>query len=213
MTRQLVIEYVLDGHRRGYDFTSSTHGFADDELKLVWRSAMPRGQGWGQYAGARSLKCFPLGEQRRVAVCETSVTDTQDENGRGGIRRAVIDVLNQADYFAFLDLRLMNLPNQVRARLDRLPTFGQRLAITNSLLSYKKKQLVLLHPFTDPDRWQLMEGLVIKLALDPIGPMRRWGRVIPFTTLALNHQDEAPLVALPLAKSATVDKKTPSIRI
>ena len=82
--RQLVIDYVLEGHQRGYNFTSSTDGYSDAELKLIWRRAMPRGQGWSQYIGARSLKCFPLDGQRRAAVCETVVTAQRDEHGRGG---------------------------------------------------------------------------------------------------------------------------------
>ena len=102
----LVIEYVLEGHQRGYNFTSSTQGYSDDDLKTIWRNAMPRGQGWSAFVGARSLKCFPLDEHGlRVVACETVVTDMIDENGRGGIRRATIQVMARADYLTYLDRR------------------------------------------------------------------------------------------------------------
>ncbi|MBZ0301319.1 MAG: hypothetical protein K8J31_16350 [Anaerolineae bacterium] len=211
--RQLVIEYVLEGHQRGYSFTASTEGYTDEELKLIWRSAMPRGHGWAQYVGARSLKCFPLGVQRRVVVCETTVTDMRDESDRGGIRRVVIEVMSRADYFAYLDQRLLNLPESARVQAERLPTFRQRLAISNSLMRHKKEQLVLLHPYHRPDDWRLIEGVVIKLALNPPGAMRRWGDVIPFTTLALNPQDELPLVALPASRKQAIDHKTPQLTV
>ncbi len=211
--RQLVIEYVLEGHQRGYSFTSSTQGYTDAELKLIWRSAMPRGQGWSQYAGARSLKCFQLESQRRMVICETTVTDMRDENGRSGIRRTLVDVMPFADYGTYLEQRLHTLPENVRARVEKLPSLGQRLAIHNSLLTHKKNQLVLLHPYRNPHDWQVAEALVIKLALNPLASMRGWGPVIAFTTLALNPSEESPLVALPADKAAAVDRKTPTIKV
>lgn len=211
--RQLVIEYVFEGHQRGYNFTSPTSGYTDDDLKTIWRNAMPRGQGWGQYAAARSLKCFPL--DRAVAVCETEVTDLRDENDRGGIRRAVIDVLSHADYVACLQQRLRVMPDYIRARVERLPSFSQRMTIANKTMPKprRNKQLVIVRPYTVPEDWQLVEGLLIKLALSPVGPMRRWGKIIPFTTLALSHPDELSLVALPAAKGQNLDKRTSVIKL
>ena len=210
---QLVIDYGLEGHQRGYNFSTPTNGFSDEDLKQIWRSAMPRGQGWSQYVGARSLKSFQLG--RAVVVCETEVTDQHDEHGRGGIRRTVIDLLTYREYVAFLQQRLESLPGPVRARLDNLPSFSQRLAIANKAMPTprRKSQLVLLAPYSGPEQWRWVEGLVIKLALTPVGPMRRWGKVIPFTTLALSAHDESSLVALPVSRAAQVDRKTPVIRL
>jgi hypothetical protein len=210
----LVIEYVLEGHQRGYNFTSSTQGYNDDDLKTIWRSAMPRGQGWSAFVGARSLKCFPLDEhQLRVAVCETTVTDLRDEHERGGIRRATIDVMARAEYLTYLEWRLRSLPGHIRAQVDKLPTLAQRLAIANKAMPKPRRnpQLVFVHDYDGPDRWQIVEGLLLKLALSPVGPMRRWGKIIPFTTLALSHADESALVALPTGKAKTIDRKTPTI--
>ncbi len=52
----LVLEYVLNSRRPGYNFTTPTNGFSDSTLKAIWQQAMPRGQGWRHYIGAQSLK-------------------------------------------------------------------------------------------------------------------------------------------------------------
>lgn len=206
---QLILEYVLEGHKRGYNFTSAIHGLDDAALKHIWRNAMPRGQGWGGYIGAQSLKTFPL-EDGRVAVSEVTVTDMQDESGRTGIRRAVIDVLYEDDYLAHLDQRLLNYPAIVRERLEHLPTFLQRAKITNHLRFKSDPQVVLAYPFAGAYAWQLIEALLIKIALSPIGPMRRWSPIVPITTLALDYREESPVVVLPqeqAQKLAQRDKK------
>ena len=203
--QQLVIEYVFEGHQRGYNITSATNGLDQTTLKTIWRRAMPRGQGWGRYIGARALKCFPL-DDGLVAVSEVTVTDQRDESDRAGIRRAVIDLMDRRDYLAYLDNRLLNLPPEVRVQVDRLPSFTQRAKIMNRALPgvNKNPQMILSYPYTNPHHWLVIEGLVLKLALSPIGPMRRWGRVIPFTTLALDYREESLLVVLPESKARTI---------
>lgn len=198
--RRLAIEYVLEGHRRGYDFTSPTAGFADEVLKAVWRSAMPRGQGWNApvYAGARALKSFLVDDF--VAVSEVVVTDQRDDGGRGGIRRAVVEIMGFGDYSAHLEDRLRAYPPDVRAALERLPTLAQRARIVKYAVK-KGGQLVLAQAYAGPRAWDVTEALVIKLALSPFPPAARSGRIVPFTTLALDHREESPLVALPAAKA------------
>lgn len=202
---QLTLEYVLEGHRRGYNFTSPTTGFNDENLKTIWRNAMPRGQGWGGYISAQALKSFLL-EDGRVALSEITVTDIQDENGRAGIRRAVIDVLSVDDYLVYLDQRLHNYPAIVRERVAEMPSFIQRARIAR----HAGRQLVMSYPYAGPYAWQMIEALVIKLALAPFGPLHRWGRVIPITTLALDYREESPIVVLPqerARKLAAQDKQ------
>jgi hypothetical protein len=213
---RLVLEYVLEGHRRGYNFTTPTHHFSDEELKLIWRRAMPRGQGWGapEYAGARSLKAFQVAPSL-VAISDVTVTDMRDEGGRGGIRRAVIDVVSVGQYRGYLEERLAMLPGDLQARLARQPTCAQRVRIVQRSLSWfwRDPQLVLAHPFGDTAHWQFIEALVIKLALAPVGPMKRWGSVISFTTLALDYRDEGQIVALPAARLEAVAGKASVIRV
>lgn len=206
---QLVIEYLLEGHKRGYNFTSPVHGFDDDTLRLIWRKAMPRGQGWGGYIGAQSLKSFRL-DDGRVAVAQVTVTDMHDENGRVGIRRAVIDVLPAEDYLPYLDQRLRSYPTLVRERVQDMPTFIQRAKIANHARFKAEPQLVLAYRYDGPYAWQMIEGLVVKLVVSPFGPLRRWDSFIPITTLALDYREESTIVALPQDRArrlAAQDKK------
>ena len=212
MMNQLTLEYVLEGHKRGYNFTSATHGFDADTLKHIWRSAMPRGQGWGNYIGAQSLKTFPL-DDGRVAVSAITVTDMQDESGRTGIRRAVIDVLNEEDYLAHLDQRLLSYPAIVRERVEDLPTFMQRAKINNHLRFKSDPQVVLAYPYAGAYAWQLIEALLIKLALSPSGPLRRWGPVIPITTLALDYREESPVVVLPQEQAQKLTQRDKKLNV
>ncbi|MCB9449853.1 MAG: hypothetical protein H6672_00345 [Anaerolineaceae bacterium] len=199
--RQLVLEYVFEGHKRGYNFTSSTQGFSDATLNLIWRSAMPRGQGWGAngtYTGAKSLKCFSLADGR-FAASDVIVTDLRDESGRGGIRRAVIDVLPESAFQDYLRERLAAFSPVVHAAIAHKPSLWQRKQIFDRTLPKmgKDAQLVFTAPYQTPDGWQTVEALVLKLILAPLSPLKRWGRVVPFTTLALDYRDESAVVVLP----------------
>lgn len=191
---RLVIEYVMEGHQRGYNFTSPTDGYDPDTLKLIWRSAMSRGQGWGAaaFSGARSIKCFPL-DDGRVAVSEITVTGQQDENGRRGIRRAVVDVMTPAVFGHHIRSRLDGYPSDVRRAADR-----HRQQVQKGLLRLRRDApLVLAHPFTRPRDWWAVEALVLRLIVAPPPLMRGWGAVVPFTTLALDYRGESRLVAVP----------------
>jgi len=80
-----------------------------------------------------------------------------------------------------------------------MPTLSQREQIINRSLPKMKgsPQVIISRPYQGIGDWQIVEALVIKLALSRTGPMRRWGKIIPFTTLALDFHDESNLVALP----------------
>ncbi len=191
---RLVIEYVMEGHQRGYNFTSPTDGYDAETLKLIWRSAMSRGQGWGTpaFVGARSIKCFPL-DDGRVAVSEVTVTDQQDENGRRGIRRAVIDVMTPAVFGHHIRSRLDGYPPDVLRTADRYRQQAQK-----GLLRLKRSApLVLAHHFTSKRDWWPVEALVLRLIASPPPLMRGWGQVVTFTTLALDYRGESRLVAVP----------------
>jgi hypothetical protein len=195
--RQLVIDYVLEGHQRGYNFTSSTQGFHDDVLKSIWRAAMPKGQGWAAYAGARSLKAFAL-EDGRVGLSEVLVTDRRDESGRGGIRHAVVSIMQPGEYQEVLTARLNAYPAVVQAQVAHRPTFGERARLADRALSRKQKssQVICTAVYT-PEFWQAVEALTVKLALSPGVFLRARGSFIPFTSLALDHRGESWLVVLP----------------
>lgn len=189
----LVLEYVFEGHQRGYNFTSPTRGYSDAALKAIWRRAMPRGQGWNMYVGARSLKSFML-DDGRVALSEVIVTDLRDESGRGGIRRAEIQVMYPGAYSEYLKDRLRRYPHAVLAQVERWPSFGQRKRLLERGFR-GAAQTVCIYPYVSPDGWQTAEAITLKLATTP-GLLLRSG-VVPFTTLALEYRDESALVVLP----------------
>ena len=192
--RQLTIEYLFEGHKRGYNFTSPTNGFNDDTLKTVWRSAMPRGQGWGSevYNGANSLKTFPLPDGR-IALAQVIVTGERDESGRGGIRRAVVDIMQPGEYLDALRSRLAKYPNYVQSAASHKPGFGRRRIPRMQ----GERQVLLSHPYDDADRWQVVEAIILFEALEHLD--RRWlgGKYFTFTTLALDYREESQVVVLP----------------
>ncbi len=210
---QLILEYVLEGHQRGYNFTSSTKGFSDDILKAIWRSAMPRGQGWGSYEGARSLKCFML-EGGGVALSDVTVTDQRDESGRSGIRRAVIDVLSVSASIDYLERRFRNYPQSVQAQAEKKLSVGLRARLMDKSMPRPNKtpQIILSHSYATPADWEVVEAMIVKLALSPVMTMLRWGKVIPFTTLALDYREESRLVVLPEDRAQRIDN-FPVVRV
>jgi hypothetical protein len=208
----LVIEYVFDGHKRGYNFTSPTRGLDDAVLKTVWRQAMPRGQGWGAtpFIGAKSLKCFPVSE-RVVALSSVVVTDLADEGGRRGIRRAEIRLMTSDECIEQLRAQLAAYAEPIQTRLERLPTLGQWKRIVDEMLPKVRRdaQAVLTAPYAGPDSWLLVEALILKIVTSRKLTLTSHRKLVPFTTLALNYHDESPLVAIPNAQIAHVEGIAP----
>lgn len=202
---QLVIEYVLEGQQRGYNFTSPTRGYSEDALKAIWRNAMPRGQGWGAFTGAASVKCFTLPD-KRIAVAQVAVTDQQDESGRRGIRRAVIDVLAHADYAEALKTRLALIPASIQQDADHNLENWRRTRVLERLSGKIRKvgQLILTHAYSTPYDWQVVEAVLLKLAITPHPALRPLASPLNFTTLALEYREEAPVVALPAAEATNI---------
>lgn len=197
---QLIIEYNINGseRERGYQFTTPTNGFDPDTIKTIWRNAMPRGQGWGDasFIGARSIKSFEL-DNGQIAVSEVTVTDLVDENGRKGIRRAEIDVMSKPVYAHHLRSRWLGYPTDIMAQAK-----DKYIRLQRNFPKLKKKMpLVLSYPFESIKDWWLIEALMLQLVLSPTHQMRKWGKIIPFTTLSLNHLGESKIVALPTHKA------------
>ncbi len=208
----LSIDYVLEGTRRGYNFTSPTDGVDPVSLKAVWRGAMPRGQGWENYPGASSLKCFPL-ESGEAAICEVTLTDLTDEVGRKGIRRAFIHLLPPREYQQNLLQRLAALPREIVTEAERRLSSHEWELLFRKYRDAKKPktiikpQTILAYPYT-PEGWWFVEACILLLAtrstlltnlieISPaINPFA--DRLLSFTTLALDYREEGRIVALPL---------------
>lgn len=218
--KTLTIDYVLEGRKRGYSFTTPTDGVNPDALKTLWRHAMPRGAGWGDDAliGAASLKCFLL-DTGEAALCDVTVTDQRDEVGRKGIRRAAIRIMPPKQLQQTLLERLAALPDAITAEAERR-LYSREWALlfkkyrnANKPQTIVKPQTILAYPYTTREAWQFVEACMLILAtrstlltnlieVSPaINPFA--DRVLAFNTLALDYRNEARLVALPLA---TVEK-------
>ena len=208
----LIIEYVLGTRRPGYTYTSPTGGYDENTLKTIWQQAMPRGQGWRRYIGARSLKCFALDNGRRAALVDVTVTDQTDEGGRQGIRRAVITVIDGAEYLPALQTRLAELPESVnQAAMQRLTCWRWKRILDRAApkLRTQNRQIVLTAPYTDPTSWQVMEATLLHIAVSrKLRAVEGWPPVFPLTTLVLDPREETRLVALPLAKA----KRQPGVK-
>lgn len=211
----LVIEYVLDGKRPGYNFTTPTDGYDPAALKTIWRNAMPRGQGWRRYIGAHTLKCFPLNGGRQAAISEVTVTDQQDETGRQGIRRATITVLDGADFLDYLALRLAMLPAPLREEAEAHLSWWRWKRIMDRATPkarQRNSQIVLAADYTSPRQWQLIEAIVLTVATSMrVRALKGWPDVLPLTTLALDYREESRLVAIPTAEMARLNGVKPII--
>lgn len=208
--RQLVLEYVFEGHKRGYNITSPTNGFNDDTLKTVWRNAMPRGQGWGAdvYVDAHSLKSFPLPDGR-IALADVNVTGLKDESGRAGIRKAVVDIMQPGEYLDALRARFSRYPQSIQLEANNKPTFGRRRIPKPQ----GDSQIVLAYPYKTAEAWQIVEALILTEAIELLD--RRWlgSKFFPFTTLALEYRDELQVVVLPESRANELQNAVAKLRI
>ena len=210
----LTIEYHLDGMQPGYRFAPGSDPVDEVTRRAVWRSAMPRGQGWGDaaYRAARSIKLFETG-RGQVAASAVRVTEMVDEMGRAGIRRAEVTLMRVSAYRAFVEASFDAYPRAVRqAAHDRLGSTMWRRVLNKALLR-AQQQIVLAYPYHGPDDWQLVEALVMRLVTAPgVRWVEGWGTTPSFTTLALDWREESRVVALPLDRARLVTN-VPVIRI
>ena len=200
--QQLVIDYVLDGEQRGYNFVTPTRSISTADRKTIWRQAMPRGQGWGDslYADARAIKCIPL-SHGQVAISEVRVTGQRDEIGRQGLRRAEISVLDGDEYEAFMTARWQEYPPDIREAANSKLGLGLWARLTDAAMPKVKgeAQIILAHRYSGAAGWQVVEAVIFKIALAKrVRWFKGWGRINPFTTLVLDHREESRLIAMPL---------------
>lgn len=218
----LTLDYLLEGDRRGYSFTTPTDDVSPDNVKALWRGAMPRGQKWGEnrFVGSRSLKVFalPSGE---AAICDVLTTDLTDELGRRGIRRTEITVLTARECQAALTQRLAALPTPIVSDAERRLTSREWSLLFRKYREGKKPkslvkpQTVLAYPFDHNGGWRFVEACMLLLAtrstlltnlieVDPaVNPFA--DRLLSFTTLALDPLEAGRIVAIPLDITRTLN--------
>jgi hypothetical protein len=196
----LIIEYITEGKERGYNFTSPTRSYSEDVIKTIWKNAMPRGQGWGAYIGAESRKCFGLSDGR-IALSHMVVTDAQDEIGRRGIRRTVIDVVTPSEYPRVLKTMLDLIPVSIQRDADHhLRQWEQNRAFPSNQIR-RAKQLIFAHLYSTYVDWRVVEAVMLKIALAPPSQLRFLHQPFSFTTMALDNREESTLVGMPYDKT------------
>jgi hypothetical protein len=201
----LIIEYQLDTRQPGYAYQRPTPAYSEALMKAVWRQAMPRGKGWNtpMYQGARSLKCFPVSEDQ-VALSLTTVTDQVDETGRRGIRRTEIDIISMHEIVPHLRQVISAFPESIQISARKVFTVGTWARIIDHALPRIGKtqpQLVFTHASSSMESWQIIEAVVLNLAVAwPMHALPGWGKFFSFTTFALTNEDESRIVALPAEK-------------
>jgi len=205
---QLVIDYRLDTKQPGYAFSSHTNGVSEAIRKAVWRHAIPRGTGWADFPGMRSIKCFPVSDAL-AAVSTITVTDQEDEQGRRGIRRAEIDLIPLPEILNHVQGLLNAMPVSVQHASSQLFHAGVWARILDRALpkvGRKQPQVVFVYPSHGVDSWQIVEAAVLRLAASwPLHAMPGWGKFFSFTTLALTAESESRVVAIPARKVAQAD--------
>ena len=205
MAERLIIDYITsgNGYQRGYNFVTPTDHLPSAVKKLLWRAAMPRGTKWAAYIGARSLKSIPL-PNGQIALAMTTVTDRQDEIGRGGLRRAEIQLIPAREYRLALQRHLAQLPASAHQRADAMLSWRLWKRIADKALPKvnREAQIILAHAYSTMEDWLALEALVLKIALArPVNLLARWGARPTFTTLALDYREESRIVALPIERA------------
>ncbi len=214
MARILHIDYVLEGGRRGYQFTEPTRDLDPALVKAIWQGAMPRGSAWGDaaYVGAVSLKSFPV-DDRHMAACEVTITDQADELGRRGIRKAIIHLLTLDEHAAYLRERLAAIPEEIVQHAEKRlysrewELLFRKYSDLHQPRTLIKPQTVLAHDYT-PANWRFVEACILLLVtratlltnLIEITPKLNpfADRALSFTTLALDPRGEGRIVAVPV---------------
>src|SRR5262249_1133935 len=143
-----------------------------------------------------SLKSFPLPDGR-IALADVAVTGLRDESGRGGIRKAGVDIMQTGGYLDTLRTRLQSYPQKVKLETSRKPRFGHR----RMTKIQGDSQVVVSHLYTTADNWQMIEALILAEAIELLD--RRWlgSKYFSFTTLALEYRDESQVVVLPESRA------------
>lgn len=217
--RELVIDYLLEGARPGYAIVTPTDGIPQENVRAIWREAMPRGQAWSEYSGAKSLKSWtlPSGE---IALCDVLVTDRADEVGRRGIRQARVHIGTPGQIHGALSERLAALPDEITSDAERkLSSREWQLLFrkhrsTHSPRRVIKAQTILARPYS-VSGWQFVEACILLLAtratlltnLIEVSPRVNpfADRMLSFTTLALDVRDETRLIGVPLRHAQAAD--------
>ena len=201
MNATLPFAIITSTGTKGYHCTEHSSGLSDSLIATLERKALPYGSGWGEYAGARSIKGFPL-EKGTMALSFVEVTDQRDDHGRPGILRAHCVVADYKHYASLLrepDFGFAAAMGQDEASAGREATVqaggGSVASVLRALLGvFCQGKFILRRPYGAPAQWQATERTIRRvLRLLPSPVLKR----MSFTTLTLSTAERASLIAVP----------------
>ena len=201
MNATLPFAIITSAGTQGYHCTEHSSGLSDSLIATLERKALPYGSGWGEYAGARSIKGFPL-EKGAMALSFVEVTDQRDDHGRPGILRAHCVVADYKQYASLLrepDFGLARATGQepptTRRENESQAGGGSVASVLRALLGiFCHGKFILRRPYGAPVQWQATELTIRRvLRLLPSPVLKR----MSFTTLTLSTAERASLIAVP----------------
>lgn len=201
----------------GYRCTSRSGALDNSTVALLERVALPFGNGWHRYIGARSIKGFPI-DQTNMALTYTQVTGSRDDHGRPGVLLCKAAIVNVLDYAVLLSLpgfgfddifrhppnvaellagaaRDLLEPGKRERQFDSDANPSTLVSDAKSLLFLGiRRKVILAEHYVSPRQWtaveQGMRSFVVRL---PITLIRR----ISFATMTLSLADPMKIIAMP----------------
>jgi len=198
---------------KGYHCVDSSPNMGKSVIQTLVQLALPFGNGWHLYVGARSIKAFPV-EDRQMAVSYTRVTSNKDDHGRRGVLMCQCIVVNHERFVRLLRKAGMGFdsvfdrPADVETWLDSVsvdtrelnPSHKIDISTEASLKSLNALKLllgrrtVLRYPFVDSMQWKSVEQAIQTGILRLPTPMMQR---TSFVTLTLSTSEPVQILAMP----------------
>lgn len=208
---------------------------SDGEIECVRRSpgllpevacsladrALPYGQGWESFVGARAVKAGHV-PGVGMAVSYVEVTAHQDKYGRKGLLRSYCYVVSEARFRSALSLPSFGIESALRhpdsflLLLDTIPTriwgdacrHGWTGGVLGLLLkAVIQRKAIARRAYCHPAQWAAVEEEIRAAVCLIPACLLRW---VSFATLALSLDDPSVIMAVPLDRPTSAMPKSPT---
>jgi hypothetical protein len=198
----------------GYRCTAKSPGMNTSVIRKLEQLALPFGDSWDSYIGARSIKTFPIGKGE-MAISYVQVSDDQDDYGRPGILFCQCVLVSFDDFMSlvyqpsFAFEHVFRNPASLKMILGELaphpckltwwsssqiPQDMLRMLAEGLLRIYSNRKLILSYQYQSPTQWKYVEQTIQTLmVLLPPMLLRR----LSFATLSLSIMDPSSVIAVP----------------
>jgi len=206
---------ITSSGKHGYRCTAHSKNLDRSLVSTLEKVALPFGNAWDRYIGARSIKVFPV-DNRKMALSYTRVTEDKDDYARTGILvcQCIVVTLNQyallmkQPAFGFDDLAYADpgaleqfFDEKIRERPEREPRLLDQASDASVVTPRNAKlrllvgrPLVIKHSFEHANRWKLVENAIQTL----VSEMPRYSQHrLSFATMTLSPADQMKIIAIP----------------